>query len=93
MVGALLFVGLFSEPMLGSLRVVMVYSLAGLYSSVAGLFCHAHSGLSVGASGAIFFGFRWCFVARLLFYKGPITSWRKILLSLPSEDLFLYNLL
>ena len=86
---ALLFVGLFLEPMLGSLRVVMVYSLAGLYSSVAGLFCHA-DWISVGASGAIF-GLYGALFARLLFYKGQ-SSWRKILL-IAIGGFILYNLL
>ncbi len=77
------------EPMLGSLRVVMVYSLAGLYSSVAGLFCHA-DWISVGASGAIF-GLYGALLPVCCFIRGQ-SSWRKIL-PLPSEDLFLYNLL
>jgi rhomboid protease GluP len=50
---ALLYVGMFLEPLIGKLRYAVAYVLAGICGGLASLYMHPH-GVGVGASGAIF---------------------------------------
>ena len=50
---ALLYVGMFLEPLIGKMRFAVAYVLAGICGGLASLYMHPHS-VGVGASGAIF---------------------------------------
>lgn len=50
---ALVFVGIFMEPLLGRTRFILYYIVCGIAASLASIIWHDHT-LSVGASGAIF---------------------------------------
>ena len=50
---ALVFVGIFMEPILGRTKFIIYYIISGIAASVASIIWHEHT-LSVGASGAIF---------------------------------------
>lgn len=50
---ALLFVGLYLEPLLGKARYLSAYILTGIVAGLASMMMHGHS-VGVGASGAIF---------------------------------------
>jgi len=50
---ALLYVGMFLEPLIGKMRFAVAYILAGICGGLASLLMHPHS-VGVGASGAIF---------------------------------------
>ena len=50
---ALLYVGMYLEPLLGKVRLIAAYVLTGLCAGLASLWMHPHS-VAVGASGAIF---------------------------------------
>jgi len=50
---ALLYVGMFLEPLVGKMRFAVAYILAGICGGLASLLVHPHS-VGVGASGAIF---------------------------------------
>lgn len=50
---ALLYVGMYLEPLIGKMRFAVAYVLAGILGGLASLYVHPHS-VSVGASGAIF---------------------------------------
>ena len=61
---ALLYVGLFLEPILGKWRFLIAYISSGLFASLASLWWHDNT-ISAGASGAIF-GMYGVFLALLL---------------------------
>ncbi len=63
---ALLFIGVYLEPLIGKLRTLAAYLLTGICSSASSLFLHPET-ISVGASGAIF-GFYGIFLAYLFFH-------------------------
>jgi len=86
---ALLFVGIFLEPLLGKIRYILVYVLTGIIASCASLWWHDAT-VSVGASGAIF-GLYGLFIALLLTKVFPSHLGKAFLLSVL---LFIgYNLL
>lgn len=85
----LLFVGIFLEPLLGKIRYAAIYLITGIIASCVSLWWHT-TGVSVGASGAIFglYGF---FLALLLLKVFPPQMSKVFLLS---TLLFIgYNLL
>lgn len=85
----LLFVGIFLEPLLGKIRYAAIYLITGIIASGVSLWWHT-TGVSVGASGAIFglYGF---FLALLLLKVFPPHMSKAFLLS---TLLFIgYNLL
>jgi len=61
---ALLYVGLFLEPILGKWRFIIAYISSGIFASLASLWWHDNT-ISAGASGAIF-GMYGVFLALLL---------------------------
>lgn len=61
---ALLYAGIFLEPLLGKLRFTTAYIVTGLFASIASLWWHDNS-IGAGASGAIF-GMYGVFLALLL---------------------------
>ncbi len=50
----LISVGIFLEPVIGSIRYGLAYIATGLLASCASIWWHTHAVISVGASGAIF---------------------------------------
>lgn len=50
---ALLFAGMYLEPLIGRIRLISAYLLTGISAGIASLLVHPHS-VGVGASGAIF---------------------------------------
>ena len=86
---ALLFIGLFLEPLAGSRRMAMAYVLSGLYASLASLSVNAEW-IAAGASGAIF-GLYGLFFAYLLLRRGGEARRKTLLVSI--AVFILYNLL
>ena len=86
---ALLFIGLFLEPLAGSRRMAMAYVLSGLYASLASLSVNAEW-IAAGASGAIF-GLYGLFFAYLLLRRGGEERRKTLLVSI--AVFILYNLL
>lgn len=86
---ALIFIGLWLEPMIGTKRMLLSYILTGLCSAAAGLFMHGEQ-ISAGASGAIF-GLYGIVPAFLLAHRVEKEQRRALLISIP---VFIgYNLL
>lgn len=77
---ALLFIGLYLEPLIGKRRMFTAYVLAGVCSAVSSLFMHPEA-ISIGASGAIF-GFYGIFLAYLCFHRIERAQRRALLFSI-----------
>jgi rhomboid protease GluP len=71
---ALLYVGLYLEPMLGKLRYISAYVITGIFAGAVSMVVHGYS-VGVGASGAIF-GLYGVFLALLSakYIKGAIRT-------------------
>jgi rhomboid protease GluP len=65
-------VGMFTEKLFGNLRFLVLYVVAGLGGSLAGLFIHPNT-VSAGASGAVF-GVYGAMLAFLLVQRGTVPS-------------------
>lgn len=86
---ALLFIGLYLEPLIGKRRMFAAYILTGVCSAVSSLYMHPET-ISIGASGAIF-GFYGIFLAYLCFHHIERAQRRALLSSI---GIFVaYNLL
>lgn len=86
---ALLFIGLYLEPLIGKRRMLIAYLLTGACSAISSLFMHPETA-SVGASGSIF-GFYGIFLAYLFFHRIERAQRRALLTSI---GIFVaYNLL
>ena len=47
-------IGIYLEPLLGQIRLLMIYLVTGILASLTSVLVHQHPVVSVGASGAIF---------------------------------------
>lgn len=86
---ALLYIGLYLEPLIGRWRIFAAYLLTGLCSATASLFIHPET-ISAGASGAIF-GLYGLFLAHLLSHRIGKEHRRTLLNSI--GIFIIYNLL
>jgi rhomboid protease GluP len=76
---ALLFIGMFLEPVLGRIRLLSAYLLTGVFAGLASIWWH-ESAASAGASGAIF-GLYGVYIALLTTNAFPLTDKRSMLIS------------
>lgn len=86
---ALLYIGLFLEPLTGRWRIFATYLLTGLCSATAGLVIHPET-ISAGASGAVF-GLYGVFLVYLLSHRIEREQRRALLISI--GIFILYNLM
>lgn len=76
---ALLFIGLFLEPVLGKIRLVSAYLLTGVFTALASIWWHENA-VSAGASGSIF-GLYGVYIALLTTNAFPLADKRSMLIS------------
>lgn len=88
---ALLQVGRYLEPLLGSRRYLVAYFATGIFASLVSLLFHTDNSVGAGASGAIFglFGVQLALVTTDLFEKDYAKKMRSSMLTLIGVNLFL----